>query len=106
VRQLRSDECPLCFVEMPPVQVGTQHKADWISTSTVTSYDCASSQLASTVPIAAIQDFILVQPYRLVQATLFDILHKRLEAGALLFQHWKDVSDGVEFQLGEFRRLR
>src|SRR5262245_15951920 len=84
---------------MPAVNVGTQYKADRIDARIFLGLNVKAEPLTCMIPIASIEDFAFKQNDRLLLAGCLDVIDKRLEPRALLFEQGKDIGDGVELVL-------
>jgi hypothetical protein len=68
---------------MATVEVGTQHKAHRIIANVVLDFGLTSKDLTGTIPIAAIKDFALIDTYRLLLTTSFNVFYESIEGLAI-----------------------
>ncbi len=95
-RQLRSNHCPLAFTQMPASQVEANDIGNRVIATIWQERGLDSGPDAGPVAIAAIEDLILVNHYRLAQAVCADVLGQRLKVFAL--DEGEDLSERVEFE--------
>src|SRR5262249_49507913 len=97
-RQLSSYRCSLTFVQVPPMDVGTDHKRNRIGACWQRpGVYWKAKLLAGNVAISAVKDFALVDDDLLSQLVGPDIILELLEF--LTLHQRKDVGDGMEFVL-------
>jgi hypothetical protein len=81
---------------MASMEVRRQHEAHRIIAGELSDYGLTSKVLTSTIPIAAIKDFVLIDPDRLLLASGLNVLHKGIEG--LAIKRWEDFSERVRFK--------
>jgi hypothetical protein len=81
---------------MASMEVRRQHEAHRIIADELLDYGITSKDLTGTIPIAAIKDFALKGPDRLLLASGLNVLHKGIEGLAL--ERWEDIGEGVWFK--------
>jgi hypothetical protein len=77
-RHLCPNHRPLAFVEMSAMEVGPQHKPNWVGAVVlfeVTLLDLTSRYLQSEEAIATIKYSVFIEHDRFLEIILFDVLH-------------------------------
>jgi hypothetical protein len=81
---------------MATMEVGTQDEANRIIASVFFDNRLMPGDLTGTIPISAIKYLVLIDPYRLLLTTSFNVFHKSIEG--LAIKGWEDFSEGVRFK--------
>src|SRR5262249_24853557 len=81
---------------MASMEVGRQYEAHRILAGELLDFGLTSKDLTCSIPVAAIKDFALIDPDRLLLVPGLNVFHKSIESLAL--KYWEDLSERVRFK--------
>jgi hypothetical protein len=74
LRQVRSNHRTLAFVEVTTMEIGAQHKADWVGAGVRFEFRLHPKTLADKEAISSVEDFALEHCNRLLLADRPEVL--------------------------------